>query len=322
MRNSRRAVYGLLAAALAATGLGQTAWAEDKDLFDRLDAGGDGFITADEVGGEQKRLFERLLRTADSNEDGKLSREEFVAGTNRRPAAAEGGVGVDREAARRSLEDALKRMDANGDQKLSKDEVPERLRERFDSVDTSGDGFLDATELRAAFAGGTADRPQGGPGVKPGTPEFEQFARRIFRERDANGDEKLTIDEIPAERREGFERILEKFDDDGDKAITAPQFAQALAALMGRGQPQPTAAAPRQPGLEFVLARLKEADENGDGKLSRAEVIERAGQLFDRLDASGDGQLDEREVRAALGRLLENAPQLRDRLGERKKPSP
>ena len=52
--------------------------------------------------------------------------------------------------------------------------------------------------------------------------------RRIFRERDANGDEKLTIDEIPAERREGFERILEKFDVNLEEAQNMVMTARIL----------------------------------------------------------------------------------------------
>lgn len=40
----------------------------------------DGQITADEVPEEQRRLFDRLVRRADKNGDGKLSREEFLAG--------------------------------------------------------------------------------------------------------------------------------------------------------------------------------------------------------------------------------------------------
>ncbi|HEY2881354.1 MAG TPA: hypothetical protein VGJ15_02950 [Pirellulales bacterium] len=49
-------------------------------LFDKLDLNHDGQITADEVPAEQRRLFQRLLRRNDRNNDGKLSREEFIAG--------------------------------------------------------------------------------------------------------------------------------------------------------------------------------------------------------------------------------------------------
>ncbi|MBI2481456.1 MAG: HlyD family efflux transporter periplasmic adaptor subunit [Planctomycetia bacterium] len=56
----------------------------------------------------------------------------------------------------------IERMDQNGDGKLSADEVPAQLRNRLSSADTNGDGFYDAAELTAAFAGGGAAGPGGG----------------------------------------------------------------------------------------------------------------------------------------------------------------
>ncbi len=38
-------------------------------------------------------------------------------------------------------------MDQNGDDKLSKDEVPERMQRRFDFMDANGDGYVDQDEL-------------------------------------------------------------------------------------------------------------------------------------------------------------------------------
>src|ERR1700760_2939853 len=53
--------------------------AGDADLFARLDTNHDGVIKADEVTPENRPLFERLLRRADTNNDKSLSRDEFVA---------------------------------------------------------------------------------------------------------------------------------------------------------------------------------------------------------------------------------------------------
>ncbi len=63
------------------------------DLFDKLDANHDGFISADEVPASHKRLFDRLTHRSDKTGDGKLSRDEFIAGmaedrTKDRPFAA------------------------------------------------------------------------------------------------------------------------------------------------------------------------------------------------------------------------------------------
>lgn len=62
----------------------------------------------------------------------------------------------------------LERMDANGDGKLSKDEVPPQLAERmFDNADTNKDGFLDKAELEA-MAKAAPQRGQGGQGGQRG----------------------------------------------------------------------------------------------------------------------------------------------------------
>jgi hypothetical protein len=63
----------------------------------------------------------------------------------------------------------LERMDANGDGKLSKDEVPPQLAERmFERADTNKDGMLDKAELEAMAAAGGARGGQGGQGGQRG----------------------------------------------------------------------------------------------------------------------------------------------------------
>jgi acetyl esterase/lipase len=46
------------------------------------------------------------------------------------------------------------RFDANKDGKVTRDEVPERLRERFDSIDANKDGLISAEEQKAFLASG------------------------------------------------------------------------------------------------------------------------------------------------------------------------
>ena len=41
--------------------------------------------------------------------------------------------------------------DEDGDGKLSKEETPERMRERFDQIDTNDDGQIDDSELKKAM---------------------------------------------------------------------------------------------------------------------------------------------------------------------------
>jgi hypothetical protein len=73
----------------------------------------------------------------------------------------------------------LMSLDTNGDKKISLDEAPDRMKERFGDLDTNGDGFLDASEIAAmtrkfqemSQQRGGPDGPEGrgGPGG-PGGP--------------------------------------------------------------------------------------------------------------------------------------------------------
>lgn len=65
------------------------------------------------------------------------------------------------------LVDRLMEMDANGDGKLARSEVPAQFADRnFDRYDTNGDGFVDRAELEAGAAnlGGGGGRGAGGGG--------------------------------------------------------------------------------------------------------------------------------------------------------------
>ena len=78
-RGQPLAALALLVIAMAASPAG-AADAEFQALFDRLDSNRDGQLASDEIPAEKDRLFKRLLRTADADHDGKLSKPEFVAG--------------------------------------------------------------------------------------------------------------------------------------------------------------------------------------------------------------------------------------------------
>jgi len=57
----------------------------------------------------------------------------------------------------------LMRLDRNDDGRLSREESPQRMRERFDNIDTNGDGFIDESEL-AAIADRAGGRRRPGRG--------------------------------------------------------------------------------------------------------------------------------------------------------------
>ena len=62
-----------------------------------------------------------------------------------------------------ALPSRMARMDANGDGKLQKNELPERMQSMFDRLDTNGDGALDGEEIQAMRRGGGRQRGQGQP---------------------------------------------------------------------------------------------------------------------------------------------------------------
>ncbi len=62
-----------------------------------------------------------------------------------------------------ALPPRMAQMDTNGDGKLQKDELPERMQLMFDRLDANGDGALDGEEIQAMRRGGRRgpgqDRP-------------------------------------------------------------------------------------------------------------------------------------------------------------------
>jgi hypothetical protein len=59
------------------------------------------------------------------------------------------------------------------------------------------------------------------------------------------------------------------------------------------------------PWAEGALQRLKTADANGDGMLSRGEAVDmpRLSKAFDRIDANQDGLISREELQAAGKKL-------------------
>src|SRR6478735_1413702 len=94
------------------------------DLFGKLDANKDGYVTPDEVQESQKALYERMLRNADKDGDKKLSKEEFIAGLRpddgpKTPLAGGQPFGPPGGKAKGDPREFFNRMDANKDGKLS-----------------------------------------------------------------------------------------------------------------------------------------------------------------------------------------------------------
>jgi Ca2+-binding EF-hand superfamily protein len=265
--------------------------ADAAALFAQLDTNQDGQLTIDEVPEDKRRLFERLLRLSDKNGDGKLDRDEFSAGIQRKPQETQADrKPPDGPDGRPGPEKIFQRLDANGDGKITLDEVPEPRKERFKTLieraDKDGDGALSQQEfaaafqnLRAAFAG------QPGEGRRP---DGAVDAQRIFRRIDKNGDGKLTLDEVPEDRRPMFERIFKRAGKTGDQGLTPEEFS---AALRGPRPPFPPGGRRETTGARLPPGGLFMAlDTDHDGKLSSAE-ISAAAEVLKKLDKNGDGAI-------------------------------
>jgi len=157
---------------------------EHAAMFKKLDADGDGQITKDEVPEEQRRLLERLIANHDGNKDGKLSAAEFSAGLSEDrprgdapPPGAPGRPGAGGQGF--SAEEFFKRIDRNGDGKVTLDEFPEERRENFKQMlaraDEDKDGAATLEEFKKGFGGpgagapGRPSNPQAG-NPQPGNP--------------------------------------------------------------------------------------------------------------------------------------------------------
>jgi hypothetical protein len=56
----------------------------------------------------------------------------------------------------------------------------------------------------------------------------------MFERLDANDDGKISVDEVPEKRKEGFLKMLEKADKDGDKALDKDEARAAVMAIARR----------------------------------------------------------------------------------------
>jgi collagen type III alpha len=305
----------------ASLALAPVAWAQDAppakpnpaELFQKLDANQDGQLARDEVPEAQRSLYDRLLAN-DKNADGTLSADEFAAGLKAEPPAPPpgggrpGGPGGPGGPPPGGPDGIFRFLDKNNDGKVTADEVPEERRERFTAemlprADKDKDGALTLDEFRAAMPAappGTPGTPgQPGQPPRPGSPPPfgpPPGGDPLFRALDKDGDGSLSKDEVY-----GAAEALKTLDKNGDGTLSReevfpprPEFARGPGGPGGPGGMNP----------EDIMRRLREADRDGDGKLSKDEAPERMRENFDRVDTNSDGFVDQQELRqmfAAMG---------------------
>jgi hypothetical protein len=175
------------------------------------------------------------------------------------------------------------------------------------AVSDRADAAATSAANRAALQTTIAGQAQAAPEVAPRGPGPQRAGRMRggpMMQADTDRDGVLTRAEVVAQAEAQFARL----DADGDGIVTAAERQAAREAMRdrrearmaARGKTLPPERAGMADGRKGQMMRGRRG--GGDGVLTRAEFIDRAGQRFDRMDANRDGRLDagERPDRSAM----------------------
>ncbi len=316
---------------------------QDVALFDRLDTDKDGQLTAAEIPEDKRRLFQRLLRNADQDKSGGLSHAEFLAGVADRgpdrPLEEKPTLDSSNPSGLPNPEQFFKNFDKNLDGKVTLDEMPDEGRDRFQQLltraDKNNDNAISKEEMTDLI--NTTNKQ-----LKAGA-EQGRDPRQMFKYLDTNGDGKVAPDEVPGERREGFEKMLKVFDKDGDGKLNEEEFVAGMRAVQARqgdkNESSPPKSSDAKPGeskltepkssdskdskpessklgkrqfakllakgidADKMAQRIMQLDKNKDGKISRDEAAGPLAERFDKFDANQDGFVDEAEIHERLAQV-------------------
>lgn len=191
------------------------------------------------------------------------------------------------------------KLDTDKNGSLSADEIPEAQKRLFERLLRSSDKDKNGELTREEFLAATKEEPRRPAEDRPR--EGGQEAAERFKQLDKNGDGKLSEDEVPEERRQGFARLLEFADKDGDKALTFTEFTTGMARARGDGGQQPRRPdgppdgrrPPPPPATAGMLFRALDTD--ADGMLSASEIAA-ASSALKKLDRNEDGSISRSEA--------------------------
>jgi len=295
-----------------------------QDLFTQLDKNSDGWLEAGEIDDRNARLFIRLLRTADVNQDRRLSVEEFEQGLQSQrqakplPKKQETKLpGTD------ALLLLIARMDVDGNRTIVADEVPAEFRGFFEQLQTHIGGKQDGrvtqreliqsaprlsqmalrftkqhdidVELEIALLPekqlSMIERMDAPPRPGEMISDPEQ-AKEMFGRLDADGDGLVTTEEVPPPFADRFEQLLERADKNEDGQLSKKEMMAFSRSMKAFEEQRPS-----QKEINDRLAKLiGKFDKNGDRLLNKKELPRRLKGRFDRLDIDGNGTLDREEL--------------------------
>ncbi|HOV75550.1 MAG TPA: EF-hand domain-containing protein [Candidatus Hydrogenedentes bacterium] len=299
--------------------------------FAALDANKDGVLSMADLPSAppagMREVLLRILREADTDNDGAVSLEEFLAarpdatvdaftqldlngdGLLSRADLAEGEVDI-----QQGVHGLLEAADADGDGVATFEEVqavrPNITPAQFDMLDTNGDGVLSVADLTV------------------GAQDPEARLRALLGIADANRDGVVTFAELLAVAPDLTQDLFDKLDTNGDGVLTPDDSANAtvddprsrIAALFGQADANGDGAVTFAE-LQAVMPNLSEAefamlDRNGDGWLTLDDLAELTPvpvendlrhallRALIRADRNQDGKLDAMEI----ARVFPDAP--------------
>ena len=200
--------------------------------------------------------------------------------------------------ARLTPEQFIKRFDKNGDGVLTRDELPPRLADTFDRIDTNKDGKLDKQEVAALLR--VLRQRQGAGGASA-----EQTVKRLLDRFDTDKDGKIS----KAEARQGpLARNFDRIDTNKDGYLDRQELLQAVrrGGLFAGGRPG--GGRPGEGGGSGPpTADFDSLDKNADGRLTRQELKGTPYfEKFDAIDTNKDGKIDPKEFAAYLKKQAES----------------
>ncbi|MBV9991885.1 MAG: hypothetical protein JOZ72_11410 [Alphaproteobacteria bacterium] len=225
----------------------------------------------------QQRTAERFLATFDLNHDGKVTHDELNRTDGARFASVAHGAGtigpgqfaqLDGQNVQQHMAQMFRRLDWNGDGRLSLDEYAGPQRVRFEMFDRDGRGSESCapSPVQHASLEHASFRPRGSSG-----------RARFCADNDLNKDGSVSHAEFDSAMAKHFAAATSNA-----KAMTQAQFAADLTARYRDGSAR-------------YFQRL---DADHDGRLSLKEYAASDQKLFARLDRNRDGTVTRDELSA------------------------